>query len=194
MALIVASWKLIIGLGASGIAAYTICVYEAVRMTSAVNAALVLATLPMMIVLASWLINRDRITRTQLLGMAISFGGAVVIVAHGSLAVLLALRFNIGDLWMLAAVPLWAIYAVLQRRRPAGNLTPHAGDGEYCRRPAAPHPRLRVGGRSWGIYAVEHRHHLRGGYTAVLASAVSYVLWNRGPPRLAPTAPESIST
>ena len=177
---ILASWKLIGGLSASGITVYTICVYEAVRTTPAVNAALVLATLPLMIVVANRLINRGHIAPNQMLGMVISLGGAVVIVAQGSLALLLALRFNTGDLWMVTAVPLWAVYAVLQQRRPAAIspltlvtvsiaaalllLTPiyvwEAAHGEHT---------------PWTIGSV-----LAVGYTAGPASAVSYVLWNQG--------------
>jgi drug/metabolite transporter (DMT)-like permease len=178
--LILSSWKLIAGLSASGITAYTICVYEAVRITTAVNAALFLATLPLVIVGASWLINRNRITRAQVLGMAISFGGAVVIVAQGSLALLLALRFNNGDLWMLAAVPLWAIYAVLQQRRPAG-LSPLT----LVTVSIAAALVLLAPAYMWEAAHAEQMHWNTGsllaiGYTAVLASAVSYVLWNQG--------------
>jgi len=184
--LILHSWKLIAGLSVSGITAYTICVYEAVRITSAVNAALFLATLPLMIVVASWLINRDRITHNQVLGMALSFGGAVVIVAHGSLVMLLVLRFNVGDLWMLAAVPLWAIYAVLQRRRPIEIspltlVTVSIVAALLLLAPAYVWEVAHGGHTHWSIgtmFAV--------GYTAVLASALSYVLWNRGAATLGP--------
>jgi drug/metabolite transporter (DMT)-like permease len=180
------SWKLIVALSVSGITTYTICVYEAVRITSAVNAALFLATLPLMIVVASWLLNRDRITRNQMLGMAISFGGAVVIVAHGSLALLLALHFNIGDLWMLAAVPLWAIYAVLQRHRPAAIspltlVTVSIAAALLLLTPAYVWEATHGGHTQWSIGSM-----FAVGYTAVLASAVSYVLWNRGAAVLGP--------
>ncbi|NBB81953.1 MAG: EamA family transporter, partial [Alphaproteobacteria bacterium] len=47
-----------------------------------------------------------------------SLAGAVVVVARGDLDVLLALRVNPGDLWMLGAVPTWAIYSVCLKRRP----------------------------------------------------------------------------
>ncbi|HEU5099805.1 MAG TPA: DMT family transporter [Roseiflexaceae bacterium] len=184
--LILHSWKLIVGLSVSGITAYTICVYEAVRITSAVNAALFLATLPLMIVVANWLINRDRITGNQMLGMAISFGGAVVVVAHGSLALLLMLRFNIGDLWMLAAVPLWAIYAVLQRRRPTAIspltlVTASVAAAQLLLTPAYLWETAHGGQTHWNIGTI-----FAVGYTAVLASAVSYVLWNRGAAALGP--------
>jgi drug/metabolite transporter (DMT)-like permease len=184
--LLLAAWKLIFALGATGITAYTISIYQALRVTTALNAALVLATLPLMIVLAGWLINRDRITSSQGLGMAVSLGGAVVIVAHGSLALLIALRFNAGDLWMLGAVPLWAIYAVLQKRRPAA-LSPLT----LVTVSIAAAMLLLTPGYLWemahgGRTQLTIVSALGISYTAIAASALSYVLWNRGAAALGP--------
>jgi drug/metabolite transporter (DMT)-like permease len=182
-----AAWKLIFALGATGITAYTIAIYAALRITTAVNASLVLATLPLMIVLAGWLINREQITRSQILGLAVSLGGAVVIVAQGSLALLVALRFNAGDLWMLAAVPFWAIYAVLQKRRPAALapltiVTLSIGAAMLLLAPAY---LWEVRQSGWTHVTIASA--LGIGYTAVAASAVSYVLWNRGAAVVGPT-------
>lgn len=55
----------------------------------------------------------------QWLGIGISFAGAAVLICHGDLAALLALRLGRGELWMLVAVPVWATYSVLLKRRPA---------------------------------------------------------------------------
>jgi drug/metabolite transporter (DMT)-like permease len=55
----------------------------------------------------------------QLLGMALSFAGIVAIVTRGEPARLADIDFNVGDLWVLAAMPVWAVYSVLLRRKPA---------------------------------------------------------------------------
>ena len=53
--------------------------------------------------------------------MAISFCWAIGIVSHGDIGILIGLDFNMGDLWMVAAVLSWAVYTVcLQQCRPAG--------------------------------------------------------------------------
>ena len=46
-------------------------------------------------------------------------GGVTTIVARGELATLAGLTLNIGDLWMLGAVFVWALYTIGLRWRPA---------------------------------------------------------------------------
>lgn len=184
--LILAEWKLIAALGATGIAVYNIFVYQALRVTTAVNAALFLATLPLLIALAGWLINGERLRRAQLVGMALSLLGAAAIVARGDLAALRELRFNHGDLWMLAAVPIWAVYAALQKRRhpelaPLTTVTASLVVAVILLLPA---------------YLWEYAHGVRTAltagnllgvlYVAAGPSALGYALWNSGAARLGP--------
>jgi drug/metabolite transporter (DMT)-like permease len=184
--LILARWRLMVGLGATGIAAYSVSVYEALRATTAINASLFAALLPLTIVLAGRLFNRDAIARRQLLGMLISLLGALVIVSHGEPAALLALRFNPGDLWMLLAVPLWAVYAILQKRRPP-QLSPltlvtvSVAVGVALLAPCylwELAQGVRVPLTAPNLIAI--------GYVAVVSSAIGYVLWNRGAATLGP--------
>jgi drug/metabolite transporter (DMT)-like permease len=119
-ATLLAHWRLIAAIGATGIAGYTLCFYQALTGTTAINALLFVSTAPLLITLANWFINRDRITPWQVLGTVVSSLGAVVVIAHGDAARLLALRVNRGDLWILAGVLVWVAYSVLLRRRPAG--------------------------------------------------------------------------
>jgi drug/metabolite transporter (DMT)-like permease len=49
----------------------------------------------------------------------VSMAGAAVLITHGDLANLRSTGLNIGDVWMLAAVAVWAAYSLLLRRRPA---------------------------------------------------------------------------
>ena len=183
---ILAAWKLIVALGATGITAFTVCVYQALQATTAVNAALVMATLPLMIVLAGRVLHQERITPAQGVGLAVSLVGAIVIVAQGNLAALLAFQFNPGDLWMLIAVPIWALYAVLQKRRPAvlsplTLVTASIGAGVL----------LLLPGYLWELSqgvrtAVNVTTAWATIYTAIGSSAIAYVLWNRGAAVLGP--------
>ena len=111
--------KLIVALGFTGVAAFQSCVYLAVQTTTAINTLLFLTLTPVVIVLLSWLIWGEKLSRPQRLGIVLSFMGAVFLIMQGQLDNLLAFRFNPGDLWMLLAVLLWAIYSLLLRRRPA---------------------------------------------------------------------------
>ena len=57
---------------------------------------------------------------TRRLGVALSVLAVVVTVAQGSLAVLLDLAINRGDLIVLASQALWVVYSVYTRRAPSG--------------------------------------------------------------------------
>jgi drug/metabolite transporter (DMT)-like permease len=110
-------WVLL-ALGALGIALFNYLVYLALEHTTAVNGALINSAMPVAIVALSWLLLHERINRVQALGIVISLLGVAALVTRGDPALLLRLRFNTGDLWSLACVPVWALYSVLLRRSP----------------------------------------------------------------------------
>lgn len=117
-ALLLAHWRLIAAVGATGIAGYTLCFYQALVATTAINALLFVATAPLLITLANWGVYRDRVMPWQVAGTGVSSLGALVVIAHGDASRLLALRFNRGDLWIAAGVLVWVAYSLLLRRRP----------------------------------------------------------------------------
>ncbi len=118
-AALLAHWKLIALLGFTGIAAFQTLGYVALAYTTVLNTVLLLALAPLAIVGLSWLALGERIAPRQALGLLISLAGALVLILRGNLAALTALQLNRGDLVMLFAVVLWAVYSVLLRRRPA---------------------------------------------------------------------------
>lgn len=185
--LILQSWRLIALLGITGIAAFHVCVYQALRDTTAINALLFLSLTPVTIVSGSWLLYDDQVTSRQSAGIALSLTGAVVVICHGDVARLIALQFNRGDLWMLAAMLLWAIYSVALKRKPLhlaqksllGSsvivgmviMTPlYAGFGQ------SPATMLTSGIQTLGGLL----------YISLFASVFSYFFWNRGVAELGP--------
>jgi drug/metabolite transporter (DMT)-like permease len=112
-------WRLIVGLGATGIALFHPLVYVALQHTSATNALLTFSLSPILILLGASLASRKRPTAREAAGVLLSMAGAAVLITRGDLAVVRSTAFNAGDLWMLAAVAVWAGYSLLLRRRPA---------------------------------------------------------------------------
>ena len=51
-------------------------------------------------------------------GVLLSLTGVLAIVARGDFASLAAFHFNRGDLWLIVAMFLWAVYTLVLRRRP----------------------------------------------------------------------------
>jgi drug/metabolite transporter (DMT)-like permease len=111
-------WRLIVGLGATGIALFHPLVYVALQHTSATNALLTFSLSPVVILLGASLANRRRPTAWETTGVLLSMVGAAVLITRGDLRVVRSAGFNAGDLWMLAAVAVWAGYSLLLRRRP----------------------------------------------------------------------------
>jgi drug/metabolite transporter (DMT)-like permease len=111
-------WRLIVGLGITGIALFHPLVYIALRHTSATNALLTFSLSPIVILLGSNIATRKRPTTWEATGVLLSMAGAAIIITRGDPGVVAATGFNVGDLWMLAAVAVWAGYSLLLRRRP----------------------------------------------------------------------------
>ncbi len=106
-------------LALTGVAVFQTLVYLGLRSTTAVNAVLLNSSLPMFMLLCSWAIERERASARQVAGMLISLAGIGVILSRGDAQALLKLELHAGDAWILLAMPVWGIYSVLLKRRPA---------------------------------------------------------------------------
>jgi drug/metabolite transporter (DMT)-like permease len=111
-------WLLLLGLGATGIALFHPLVYVALQHTSATNALLTFSLTPVVILLWSSLASGRRPVPRELAGVLASMAGAAVLITRGDLASIASIGAHVGDLWMLAAVVVWAAYSMLLRRRP----------------------------------------------------------------------------
>lgn len=112
-------WRIILALGAIGVASFNTLVYLGLQTTTALNAVLLQSAIPICIFIFAYVIFRDTVRPVQALGIALSLAGVMAIIARGDVATIRGLAFNQGDLLVFAAVVLWAIYSVLLRKRPA---------------------------------------------------------------------------
>lgn len=111
-------WPMMILLSACGVSFFNSALYMAAHTTSALNIVMLQVSAPVLVVLATFLIFGDTITAAQAVGIVLSLGGALTLITHGDVRVLAQLDFNAGDLWMLAACALYALYTALLRLRP----------------------------------------------------------------------------
>jgi drug/metabolite transporter (DMT)-like permease len=100
------------------VAIFQSLIYLGLKTTEVVNAVLLNSSLPLFMVLCSWVIERERASLRQVAGMLVSFAGIVVIVLRGDLERLSQLQLHAGDAWILLAMPVWGVYSVLLKRRP----------------------------------------------------------------------------
>jgi drug/metabolite transporter (DMT)-like permease len=103
------------GLGFTG---FNALLYSALQHTSAINVAIEQAGIPGVIFLGNFLLFRIRLGAGQLLGYLITLVGVAVTASNGSLATILDLDFNSGDLLMLLACVVYAGYTISLRYKP----------------------------------------------------------------------------
>ncbi len=117
-ALVLRHWKLVLFLAATGIVAFHSTVYIGLQYTTAINAALIIALGPVLILPMARVLLQESMSALQLLGVLLSFVGVAIIITRAELSLLLALEVNRGDLWLLAGSALWAIYSVGVKLKP----------------------------------------------------------------------------
>ena len=113
------NWKILALLALLSVPLFQTMVYEGLRTTTAINAVLMNSSAPVFTIACSWLLDRERATPLQIAGMLISLAGIVIIMTGGEPSRLLQLELHSGDAWIIAAIPLWALFSVLLKRRPA---------------------------------------------------------------------------
>lgn len=119
-------WGVTLALAATGVAAFNTLVYVGLQTTTALNAFLLQALMPVLIVLLGVVAFRESATGRQWLGMVVSLVGAAWVILEGRAGRLLQLDVTPGDAWVLAAVVSYAVYSVLLRHRPAMSGVPFA--------------------------------------------------------------------
>jgi drug/metabolite transporter (DMT)-like permease len=141
---------------------------------------LINSSIPLFIVLCSWILERERASLRQVAGMLVSLAGIFVILSRGDPRALLSLELHAGDAWILLAMPAWGVYSVLLKRRPAelggiaflfvlalvgmAMLAPGAAWMALQTPPSLPAPREALGVL----------------YIGLAASILAYICWNRG--------------
>lgn len=116
---IVRHWPIMLVLSFTGIASYNTLVYFGLQFTGALTGVLLQSAQPLVIALVTFALFAERLSGRQAAGILLSLCGVVAIVSQGDLERLAAVRFNVGDILILVAVVLYAIYSALLRRRPA---------------------------------------------------------------------------
>jgi drug/metabolite transporter (DMT)-like permease len=112
-------WKTIVWLAFWGTGLHNAFSYTGLQFTTATNGVILNSATPVLIVVLSWALYRETITRLQAAGIAVSLFGVAVIVSHGDLGALAALAINKGDVIVFVGVGFWAAYTVFLRHKPA---------------------------------------------------------------------------
>lgn len=105
-------------LGVTGVGLFNTLQYLSLAHTTATSTAVLNSVVPVLIVVMGYFALGQRVGALQCAGIAISLIGVLVVLGRGDVTALLGLQLNKGDLYMLAATSLWALYSVLLQQRP----------------------------------------------------------------------------
>ncbi|MFC3606552.1 DMT family transporter [Stutzerimonas tarimensis] len=176
-----AGWRLLV-LALFAITSFNTLLYLAAQSTEAINISLLNTCLPLVAFIGTGVLLGEWPARRAWLGLLVAAVGLLYLISQGSWARLASLQFFAGDLIMLLAISLWALYTVLLRRWHGYLEMPTLA--LLCVLIALGLPFLlplyllelaRTGGfetspANLGAIA----------YTAVFASLLAYLGWNRG--------------
>lgn len=102
-------------MGLTGVVLFNVFQFLALEKTSATNVGLISTLNMVTISLFSFVFLKEKIRALQILTMMFLLVGVVLVLSKGDISYLLSLQFNVGDLWMLAAVCVWGIYSVCSK-------------------------------------------------------------------------------
>ena len=118
--------KNIVPLSIMGFASITIfnsIVYYSLNFTQVLNGVLMISTIPVLIIFFSSCFTAEKIKSNQILGVATSLFGVLIIITKIEFNKLLNLNLNKGDLWILVAMISWATYSIMVKEKKI-NLQP----------------------------------------------------------------------
>ena len=110
-------WLSVLVIGGLGLSITQGLIYVGLNYTSAINAGLIIALMPVITMVLARLFLHEAVGTWQFIGSIIAFVGMAIIVARGDLAALLRLDLNAGDLFVVGAAIAFALYTVLLRER-----------------------------------------------------------------------------
>jgi len=111
-------WKTLAALGAFGMALFNLLMYLALNHTSAINVSIEQASMPVMIMLANFVLFSQRTSALQITGLICSIVGVLVTTTGGKPWLFFTEGLNFGDAVMLLACVFYAGYTIGLRWRP----------------------------------------------------------------------------
>ena len=173
-------WPKLIVFSVIGLAAFNVMVYFGLGSTTAINGSLVNSASPIFVIVISWFGLGERSTWRQYVGVVVSLLGVSAILSRGDPERLLALQFGLGDLVILGAVFLWALYSTLLRHWPSALKPLSFVAMTIMISVVALIPAYAVEYEFVGGFELTWNVVFGIAYMAILASITGYLLWNFG--------------
>jgi len=98
-------------LGLLGVGSYNVLLYLALQTSTAINVTLIGASMPIWMLLIGMVFYQVKPRLLQLVGAIVSLVGVTVVLTRGEPASLLTMEVVMGDLLIMLATILWALYS-----------------------------------------------------------------------------------
>ncbi|MCK5311113.1 MAG: DMT family transporter [Desulfobacteraceae bacterium] len=103
-----------------GITTFNTLIYFAGHTTTAMNLSLIAITFPIFIIIFSRFLYKELITIKKGIGIVLVLVGVLFLITKGEFATILNISFAIGDVWMLIASIIFAVYSLFLKNKPDG--------------------------------------------------------------------------
>jgi len=102
----------------TGVTLFNTMLYIGGQTTGALNLALISISSPIFIVVFARIVYAEVLTFHKVTGIFLVAAGIIALITRGQPSRLLELEFSRGDVWMLAAASIFAVYSILVIRKP----------------------------------------------------------------------------
>jgi len=109
-------YKVILLIGALGLALTQGALFTALHHSSVINVGIVFSVWPITAIILAAFFLGDRLTLLQVFGVILCFAGVLVVIAQGNPDTIIHMGVNIGDLLVLTAVLCFSFYTVMIKK------------------------------------------------------------------------------
>lgn len=109
-------WLYMFLLGFIGMFGYHALFFTALKYTTAMNSSMIGATNPLITSILAAVFLKEHLGVKRFGAILLAFTGIILTVSNGDMTLLKTFSFNVGDLFMLAAVFCWAVYSIISRK------------------------------------------------------------------------------
>ncbi len=164
-----------------GIAGFNLILYIALSYTTATNALIINSSIPIIVLILSFILFKQKTSIMQNIAIALSTFGVLYLVLQGDIGSIINLNVNSGDILVLSSAIIWAFYVVMLRFKPKELngiefLSTMVLFGVLILLPIYLYFHIDI---NRDIYLIKNYYYIFG-YMSVFASILSFYFWNKG--------------
>ena len=164
-----------------GIAGFNLTLYIGLAHTTATNALIINSFIPIIVIVLSFILFKQKTTLMQNIGIVLSTFGVFYLVLKGDIKSISNITLSIGDILILLSSLIWALYVIMLRFKPKELngiefLSTLVFLGVLILFPIYLYFHIDI---QRDIYLIKNYYYVFG-YVSVFSSILSFYFWNKG--------------